>query len=548
MDQTFSRTYWCNYVQTRLSSMEHHLEKQHPSNSNDALKNMEYVRFSVVEKRFTASMSSNGNSIVASNAIIGMGKVIKNDPMKVNTSEDGYDSSCSSDTMSMIASDDEVTIISMKASKSPPLQHPDLENDQVPVCLESIHERREHSNDSSSIYPTTPCVATVATIPIFPTMPNVPSSKNKFIKESIRQVEVNEKEPVWRAKKKCGKQQRTTATVQNRSGGIQHAYSRPISVVISDRAMNYESNIYGTSNETVIPSINVQVNSDINGNKFAYKEVNGIPKPWIQNSSPKMTIYYHSMLKTESLVAFYKCMGHACDFTTQNDKKMEQHLLYHDFYKGFKSEVMQWLECCYCAFFGSGPKELVEHLQSVHGNCGYQCNRCFYRSREASALAVHQSLFHSDSEEPSNRIFQCIRRVKNYNPSDQGFIIDNMLETVPMLVCMVCPSRKYYGILSFKDHIESHSFDFMECNLCSKICGKMELMNHMQNIHGIYLFQCVYCQFGTINNRWIEHHVSVHHPEKIFCYHVRNANQTLEPYVRPRKVIPPHKFVVFSSA
>ncbi|XP_035786763.1 uncharacterized protein LOC118463916 isoform X2 [Anopheles albimanus] len=551
----------CNYVQTRLSSMEHHLEKQHPSKNNDALKNIEYIRFSVVEKRIALRKRSNANSLITSNARIGIRKeaiIWTNQPMKPNTREDGYDSSCSTDTLSMIVSDDETTTISLKSDKSPRVEHAVLANDEVPVCLESIDKRREHSDVSASINPIVSTVASVSSVPVTPIVPIMPivrSGKKPNIKKSIMPVEVTDEELLCRAHNKCSEQQQINAIPGNQCREKQYVDSRPISVVISERVMNYKDNMYGVSNETVIPSVDEQVNTDMNVNRLAdmdrywsEREVNGIPKPWILGSSQKMALFYGSMMKTESLVAFYKCMDHACDFSTQNDKAMEQHLLYHDFSKSYKSEIMQWLECCYCAFFANNPKELVEHLQSVHGDCGYQCNRCFYRSREASALAVHQSLFHSDAEEQRNRILQCTKRVKNYNSSDQGLIIRNMVKTVPLLVCNACPSGKFYGLLSFKDHIESHTFDFTTCNFCREFCGKMEFINHLQSIHGIYLFQCVYCQFGTYNSSWIEQHVSVHHPESIFCYHVRNASQTLEPYVRPRKVIPPHRFVVFSSA
>ncbi|XP_049545827.1 uncharacterized protein LOC125957276 isoform X2 [Anopheles darlingi] len=553
----------CNYAQVRLSSMEHHIEKEHASNSNDALNNIEYIRFCVVEKREPSRNSNKANSLFvigmntkdihASNVCNDVKKEIilqKNQPMR--TREDGYDSSCSSDTISLTASDDEDATILMKPGKSPPLLHSGLDmsdsvNDHVNVCLESIDDQ-DHTNVFPSIDPLDPIVL------ITPIMSNEPNRKENHIEELIMSEEVNEEVLVGRTQNKNRKQQ-SNAHVANQSRETQHTYSRPISVVISERAKNYKGIIYDTSNETVIPSTDRQINTDLNGNRFLnvnhdwyVREVNGIPKPWIQDSSPKMGCYYRSMLKTESLIAFYKCMGHACDFTTQNDKAMEQHVIYHGLSVTYKSEVMQWLECCYCAFFANGPKELVEHLQSVHGGCGYQCNRCFYRSREYSALVVHQSLFHSDSYELSNRIYQCTKRVKNYNSSDQGFIINNMKNTVPLLVCNACPSGTFYGLLSFKDHIESHESNIMTCHLCRNIYGKMELINHMEISHGIYVFQCVYCQYGTYKNGLIEHHVSVHHPERIFCYHVRNPIQTLEPYVRPRKVIPPHRFVVFSSA
>lgn len=50
-------------------------------------------------------------------------------------------------------------------------------------------------------------------------------------------------------------------------------------------------------------------------------------------------------------------------------------------------------------------------------------------------------------------------------------------------------------------------------------------------LHNIYLFQCVYCDYGTTATAKIMEHVADEHPERMLFYHTR-VSRVRDPKIR----------------
>ncbi|KAJ6225876.1 hypothetical protein RDWZM_004421 [Blomia tropicalis] len=104
----------------------------------------------------------------------------------------------------------------------------------------------------------------------------------------------------------------------------------------------------------------------------------------------------------------YKCdVFHlGCYYTTSDQSLFADHLA--------EKHFNQSLFCFYCTYAtdhkddDDGHDEckqfvqfgqLIEHIQTIHGNQRYQCNLCFYRSVTPEQTMIHQSVEHIDNYE-----------------------------------------------------------------------------------------------------------------------------------------------------
>lgn len=138
-------------------------------------------------------------------------------------------------------------------------------------------------------------------------------------------------------------------------------------------------------------------------------------KPWITSGAfiSKRPEDVEKMLRRISLCSLYKCMGTNCIFTTEDAAAMLVHLKNHEklaeeeiAMTGKAGDTDSWLECPYCDEISASCALLVDHINSVHSNSIYQCNRCFYRSVARFNLYMHSKQCHGDNESDIS-IYHC---------------------------------------------------------------------------------------------------------------------------------------------
>lgn len=118
-------------------------------------------------------------------------------------------------------------------------------------------------------------------------------------------------------------------------------------------------------------------------------------KPWTNMVTTKNQEHCRCMLEEKSLLCLYKCMSRSCAFTTNNRFFMEQHLQLHEnLHNANTSGRKCWLECAYCDIIATNNNVLLAHIDAEHATCGFQCNLCFYRSRDPTNVVVHQKTYH----------------------------------------------------------------------------------------------------------------------------------------------------------
>uniref|UniRef100_A0AAG5DIG7 C2H2-type domain-containing protein n=1 Tax=Anopheles atroparvus TaxID=41427 RepID=A0AAG5DIG7_ANOAO len=278
--------------------------------------------------------------------------------------------------------------------------------------------------------------------------------------------------------------------------------------------------------------------------------INVVVKPWIEQKSIRFSSHYSKEITYKCLGSFYKCMGDGCSFHSDENENMRQHLANHwlnDTPNRISLEK-SWLECCYCQHFASDVDSLLSHLNFVHKNCAFQCNRCFYRSREASSVVIHQSTYHVD-DESCNMILECTKQYKKFSLVDQDAIIAKMDSTIEMLKCTACNSKIHYDLLEYKTHLLAHEEQCISCHICHFLIPTNSMLKHLKS-HHIFLYQCVHCVYGTDQKYVIKNHVSREHAEEICCFHIREGKRTnsgnvpnafvpipLRPFVRVEETI-----------
>lgn len=120
------------------------------------------------------------------------------------------------------------------------------------------------------------------------------------------------------------------------------------------------------------------------------------------NFSFKNDISFRAVSTKDAIHAKYKCMGKYCSFFTSDRNLFLCHLKAH--IQSQSSSEDFFLNCSYCFFQGKNSQSLLNHHDTVHKFCRFQCNMCFYRSSVQMSVYEHQKQFHSDL----SRILECL--------------------------------------------------------------------------------------------------------------------------------------------
>lgn len=157
-------------------------------------------------------------------------------------------------------------------------------------------------------------------------------------------------------------------------------------------------------NDLIISSV-VSLSSQDNADAPHASTYKNVLKPWTKCQSTKSAIASVRLLKEESLVALYKCMGADCIFTTNDQNSMNTHLFDHEDYHTKQTtnshtfantDQSSWLECSYCDQVLGSCHMLTHHIDNVHGTSVFQCAYCFYRSTNMEFMTIHKAKYHAN--------------------------------------------------------------------------------------------------------------------------------------------------------
>ncbi|XP_053679233.1 uncharacterized protein LOC128730225 [Anopheles nili] len=482
----------CNFVQVHYLSMQNHIKLDHQS----IVQEITFIRFSLVN---FGIHNTNDESSIKLEPIFDDCTV----PTIREIIENQVDSSCSEQTTMIIKlePDEQLSVDNETVSTRVNQQC----HDKIMFEAESVNDviempiSNQNVSDRATAPPLARCIPTTAN-------QSLPRPANGFIK----------------LRKNNNLTSSLPATVFN---------SISSSVLHEKRRENFHA--------THVPNV-----SDIPAviSTTSYTQSNMISmKPWISLHKRLDSI----KLTQQFLLSFFKCYGFNCGFHSDDAEAMRIHLGDHHNICKLRKGNYTWLQCCYCNYEGSSIKKLLEHIESKHQFCAFQCNRCFYRSRDCNSVFIHQNYHHRENE-AKNRVLCLSSQCKEFNLIDQDRIIIKMNDTVKSLNCSICSKRNIFDLKVYRSHMESHKYHFVVCHICGEMIISNSMMEHIKS-HNIDLYQCVYCVFGTDKMWLVYKHVVDAHPHKMLCYHVRGARcpNPSAPFVRVQSAIIPERLLHF---
>ncbi|XP_062554397.1 uncharacterized protein LOC134219625 isoform X2 [Armigeres subalbatus] len=262
-------------------------------------------------------------------------------------------------------------------------------------------------------------------------------------------------------------------------------------------------------------SISTSTNSAVSG--MANLHINAIRlKPWTNMVTTKNREHCRNMLEDDALLCLYKCMSRSCAFTTNNRFFMEQHLQLHENLHNIHAGSRKcWLECAYCDIIATNNNVLLAHIDAEHATCGFQCNLCFYRSRDPTNVVVHQKTYHPIGDVPK-RILIMPDHLKSFGDDEWKSMQESLRRNVLPLHCTIC-KESFYILSAYMTHLMGHGEVMIHCQVCNMTVEKKSMARHLL-LHSIGLYECVYCLFGANTKSTMALHVSNAHSSKpLYC-------------------------------
>ncbi|XP_055624210.1 uncharacterized protein LOC129767379 [Toxorhynchites rutilus septentrionalis] len=240
-------------------------------------------------------------------------------------------------------------------------------------------------------------------------------------------------------------------------------------------------------------------------------------KVWLDAATRKCQPHCLNMLELKSLFCFYKCMGVSCCFTTTLENLMRKHLDNHDLVGDMTGTgpTKSWLECAYCEIIAESTAELIAHLKSVHSDSAHQCAYCFYRSREAYNVLLHQNIHHKKLKQ---QILVIESEKKPLTSADHEILDRRRVENILPLICTAC-NAEFYVLDAFMSHLKDDHTDLnmITCQCCKENVPKLKVPRHLL-VHKIGIYECMFCQYGSNTMEAIQFHVCNRHPtEPMYC-------------------------------
>uniref|UniRef100_A0A182WG41 C2H2-type domain-containing protein n=1 Tax=Anopheles minimus TaxID=112268 RepID=A0A182WG41_9DIPT len=244
-------------------------------------------------------------------------------------------------------------------------------------------------------------------------------------------------------------------------------------------------------------------------------------QPWNGKVDADKKMLLKSKLTVPFLTAPYKCTVFNCGFYTNTSQTIGSHFQSHQKPSSRLSVGCDtsWLECSYCSYASLSIHNLLKHIDTVHGFCAYQCDRCCYRSRDPNSVRVHQRNYHSESDADA-KILCILHLQKDYTSIDRDIIMNELKSNVKSLKCANCPMRNFNDLEHYRNHLKTHDKTYIECHVCGQFISANKMIAHI-SLHNIFMLQCVYCDYGINDTRTIKKHVADNHSDKLLCYYIR---------------------------
>uniref|UniRef100_A0A1A9UMP3 C2H2-type domain-containing protein n=1 Tax=Glossina austeni TaxID=7395 RepID=A0A1A9UMP3_GLOAU len=229
-------------------------------------------------------------------------------------------------------------------------------------------------------------------------------------------------------------------------------------------------------------------------------------EPWPKQVVAEAVFKYRPTPANKRYLGLYKCIYNNCYFSTDEKDEILSHLTYHAD-SGCHPE--EYLQCAYCTPLNkcNTAQELVEHIQLKHQHNIYQCSLCSYRSSTSSNVTVHQQLKHSAIRQ-NHIIYKCGNQESTYQQEKQ-YLTAKKAQNVQKISCPYC-TESFYGSIHLKRHVnDAHQvFSFN--------------LNHLKT------YSCIYCETSDTDQKNIQMHLAVSHPEELpfMCNH--NATEDAE--------------------
>ncbi|CAD7086759.1 unnamed protein product [Hermetia illucens] len=239
-------------------------------------------------------------------------------------------------------------------------------------------------------------------------------------------------------------------------------------------------------------------------------------KPWCKTSCTKSEHSIETLLQEKTLCVLFKCMGNDCDFISNTSHKFLNHSSYH--FRQRKPD-QSWRECCYCSEIAPNAGRLVAHVLKEHENEIYQCAYCFYRSCEEYNVITHQKVYHAGKDKNVIVLFG----LKPQKRKEIENVAKSISEFVEPIRCRDC-SKRFFCPMEFAGHFSEHISEFKttySCFFCKSWYDPVAIKDatsHLEKVHNIARYQCIYCKFGASERDDIDLHMADKHPAKLlFC-------------------------------
>lgn len=220
------------------------------------------------------------------------------------------------------------------------------------------------------------------------------------------------------------------------------------------------------------------------------------------------------MLRPLKLKDFFKCMARHCAYTSNICIEFSEHLKGHD---------APLCSCAYCLVDFPARDNLICHLMQEHKKSLFQCSLCFYRAFSKTQVCIHFRKFHSCEK---GHIISC-SPVDAYPLSafKENYMAYYANIAKPYCCCFFDCSFSCTAMLDVIHHI---LYCHPDCS--SYVCKECEEQHsdifgwliHCQ-LHGIHLFHCIHCAFGTEARNDMLHHISMYHANESLVVFVRSS-------------------------
>lgn len=232
-----------------------------------------------------------------------------------------------------------------------------------------------------------------------------------------------------------------------------------------------------------------------------------------------------SQICLSATAATYKCMSSTCCFFTTEVNVFRKHIALH--LKSTFSDKKNFLMCANCVFQGLTSEHLIRHVDTVHVYDRFQCNYCFYRSSSNFNVLTHQKTIHKAKP---ILIIDCPERKPRNNQAEIYEATKSWKQNVPPIICIFCRGI-FFVMEHFKQHLTTHDAKMRSrCIECGETATNETLCNHLK-CHGLGLFHCIHCVFGTDIFELLEEHIANDHPSKISMYckrtEMRSADESV---------------------